>query len=265
MTRARFPHSEIPGSQPGRRLPEAYRSLPRPSSAPGAKASTVALNNLTTHEHTPPHPQTSNPTGPQPATPSDPEYQQPHFSEPDRDTRIPAPDLTGYLRHYRRQPAQPDTSSRRRQCDQRASTVTGRRHQRRGHTRRSRPLCSSQATNSHQPNPPPDTPTITQTTRPRIRWQPVWRRPAPSTRDQTQPGPFPQDPTVCPDHQTPPQPPSHSHTPWAVLAAGSRPSSLNNQRSTTTSTPRAGYTPTNAAMDHNHHHDRHPVAGPNAP
>ncbi len=41
MTGARFPHSEIPGSQSGCRLPEAYRRLPRPSSAPDAKASTV--------------------------------------------------------------------------------------------------------------------------------------------------------------------------------------------------------------------------------
>jgi hypothetical protein len=38
---ARFPHSEIPGSKSGCRLPEAYRRLPRPSSAPDAKASTV--------------------------------------------------------------------------------------------------------------------------------------------------------------------------------------------------------------------------------
>ena len=41
MTGARFPHSDIPGSKSGWRLPEAYRSLPRPSSAPDAKASTV--------------------------------------------------------------------------------------------------------------------------------------------------------------------------------------------------------------------------------
>jgi hypothetical protein len=40
-TGARFPHSEIPGSKSGCRLPEAYRRLPRPSSAPDAKASTV--------------------------------------------------------------------------------------------------------------------------------------------------------------------------------------------------------------------------------
>ncbi len=39
-TRARSPHSETPGSQPASRLPEAYRRPPRPSSAPGAKAST---------------------------------------------------------------------------------------------------------------------------------------------------------------------------------------------------------------------------------
>jgi hypothetical protein len=40
ITSARFPHSEIPGSKSGCRLPEAYRRLPRPSSAPDAKAST---------------------------------------------------------------------------------------------------------------------------------------------------------------------------------------------------------------------------------
>ena len=41
ITGARFPHSETPGSQPGCRLPGEYRRLQRPSSAPGAKASTV--------------------------------------------------------------------------------------------------------------------------------------------------------------------------------------------------------------------------------
>jgi hypothetical protein len=41
MTGAGFPHSEILGSQTGCRLPEAYRRLQRPSSAPGAKTSTV--------------------------------------------------------------------------------------------------------------------------------------------------------------------------------------------------------------------------------
>lgn len=38
---ARFPHSEILESQPVYQLPEAYRRLPRPSSALDAKASTV--------------------------------------------------------------------------------------------------------------------------------------------------------------------------------------------------------------------------------
>ena len=36
-----FPHSEIPRIVTCTRLPEAYRSVPRPSSAFGAKASTV--------------------------------------------------------------------------------------------------------------------------------------------------------------------------------------------------------------------------------
>ena len=38
---AGFPHSEILGSQFVYQLPEAYRRLLRPSSAPDAKASTV--------------------------------------------------------------------------------------------------------------------------------------------------------------------------------------------------------------------------------
>ena len=50
MTGARFPHSETPGSQPGCRLPGAYRRLQRPSSAPGAKASTVCPKKLGTYE-----------------------------------------------------------------------------------------------------------------------------------------------------------------------------------------------------------------------
>ena len=41
ITTSRFPHSEIPGSLTGQRLPRAYRSRPRPSSPLGAKASTV--------------------------------------------------------------------------------------------------------------------------------------------------------------------------------------------------------------------------------
>jgi hypothetical protein len=41
MTGAGFPHSETPGSQLGCQLPGEYRRLQRPSSAPGAKASTV--------------------------------------------------------------------------------------------------------------------------------------------------------------------------------------------------------------------------------
>ena len=41
ITGAGLPHSEIRGSMPVQRLTAAYRSRPRPSSAPGAKASTV--------------------------------------------------------------------------------------------------------------------------------------------------------------------------------------------------------------------------------
>ena len=42
ITGVRFPHSEIRGSMAVQRLTAAYRSRPRPSSTPGAKASTVS-------------------------------------------------------------------------------------------------------------------------------------------------------------------------------------------------------------------------------
>ena len=41
ITGVGLPHSEIRGSMSVQRLTAAYRSRPRPSSAPGAKASTV--------------------------------------------------------------------------------------------------------------------------------------------------------------------------------------------------------------------------------
>src|SRR3954462_6293737 len=65
MTGAGFPHSDILGSTLGWQLPEAYRSLLRPSSAPGGQASTVWPSQLD-HTNTPP------PTHPQPAPPPTP-------------------------------------------------------------------------------------------------------------------------------------------------------------------------------------------------
>ena len=51
ITTRRFPHSEIPGSKVGQHLTRAYRSRPRPSSALGAKASTVRSCSLDRKEH----------------------------------------------------------------------------------------------------------------------------------------------------------------------------------------------------------------------
>jgi hypothetical protein len=51
ITARGFPHSEIPGSKVGQHLPGAYRSRPRPSSALGAKASTVCPCSLDQKEH----------------------------------------------------------------------------------------------------------------------------------------------------------------------------------------------------------------------
>ena len=48
MTPAGLPHSDILGSQLVCQLPEAYRRLQRPSSAPGTKASTECPKKLTT-------------------------------------------------------------------------------------------------------------------------------------------------------------------------------------------------------------------------
>ena len=45
-----FPHSEILGSKLAYQLPEAYRRLLRPSSAPDAKASTVCTYKFESHE-----------------------------------------------------------------------------------------------------------------------------------------------------------------------------------------------------------------------
>jgi hypothetical protein len=50
MTGAGLPHSDTLGSQLGWQLPEAYRSLPRPSSAPDAKTSTACPYTLTTQQ-----------------------------------------------------------------------------------------------------------------------------------------------------------------------------------------------------------------------
>jgi len=46
ITGAGFPHSEIRGSKAVQRLTAAYRSRPRPSSSPGAKASTMCPYSL---------------------------------------------------------------------------------------------------------------------------------------------------------------------------------------------------------------------------
>jgi hypothetical protein len=51
ITARGFPHSEIPGSKDGQLLTRAYRSRPRPSSAPGAKAFTVCPSSLDHEEH----------------------------------------------------------------------------------------------------------------------------------------------------------------------------------------------------------------------
>ena len=51
MTTAGFPHSDTLGSQPGCRLPEDYRRLQRPSSAPGSKTSTVCPYKLDTRHY----------------------------------------------------------------------------------------------------------------------------------------------------------------------------------------------------------------------
>ena len=51
ITTRRLPHSEIAGSKVGQHLPRAYRSRPRPSSALGAKASTVCSCSLDRKEH----------------------------------------------------------------------------------------------------------------------------------------------------------------------------------------------------------------------
>ena len=114
MTGARLPHSEIPGSTSGCRLPEAYRRLPRPSSAPDAKASTVRPKKL---EHT----KRSDTTKPKntPPTPA---------ANPRKET--PGPKTQ-------------ETRNRRNDCQAASFSVK----------RCSRPLCSSQTTTSTTTHP----------------------------------------------------------------------------------------------------------------
>src|SRR5215475_2682914 len=101
MTGAGLPHSDTLGSQLGWQLPEAYRSLPRPSSAPDAKTSTICPYTLTTRQsdatikmlastmhfsknnHTPP--ETTHPRNPQPPTPGT------HPAQETRDHNRPVP------------------------------------------------------------------------------------------------------------------------------------------------------------------------------
>ena len=141
MTGTGFPHSEILGSRFVCQLPEAYRRLPRPSSAPGAKASTLcpyklqpqktkmlastvqfSNNDQAHHQHpTPTHqrhttpagctgpaalrpsPTTTAPSGPVPG--DDPKKQSPHGGCSLRTQqcvlRPPRPDPTPFLPHTR--------------------------------------------------------------------------------------------------------------------------------------------------------------------
>jgi hypothetical protein len=62
ITSGGFPHSEIRGSQSVQRLPAAYRSRPRPSSTPGAKASTMCPYYLD-GDHAPSDPRVSSARG----------------------------------------------------------------------------------------------------------------------------------------------------------------------------------------------------------
>src|SRR5919112_1939579 len=96
MTGAGFPHSDTLGSTLGWQLPEAYRSLPRPSSAPGAQASTVCPQHL---GHTKPTPTRDRrlpkepATGDKPVTRTGPAPSGPN-SVPTTPVLSPAPFLT---------------------------------------------------------------------------------------------------------------------------------------------------------------------------
>lgn len=108
MTRTGFPHSDILGSRFVCQLPEAYRRLRRPSSAPGAKASTLCPYQLDhknqrcsrplcssqpttrTHpEHPTPTPTRERSTGPGACRPPDPSHHPEH--NPDQQKRSSRP------------------------------------------------------------------------------------------------------------------------------------------------------------------------------
>src|SRR5450631_1305581 len=89
MSPAGFPHSDILGSQLGCQLLEAYRRLLRPSSAPGAKASTVCPYKLATYNHT-----TSTDPPPPSRIPKDPTSSETSTSGPNSVPRTTHPPLT---------------------------------------------------------------------------------------------------------------------------------------------------------------------------
>ncbi len=203
MTGAGFPHSDILGSTLGWQLPEAYRSLPRPSSAPGAQASTVCPYQLG-HTQTPPHTPTR--TTPHPATPRrGPRRRSRHERVSSRD-RLPV---------YKKLSPSLAERDRAKRC--------------------SRPLCSSQRTNSD----PPTDPTSPPAPRPRRDERRRGMRPGRPCHEKDIPRPpvaraagsAPSGPNSVPTTTTPPDPLPHTPQGGAVLGAG-RTGGRTGQRST---------------------------------
>ena len=120
MTAGGFPHSEILGSKPCWRLPEAYRSLKRPSSVLSAKASTIRPCK-------------------QPARPI----------RERRETASPRQNSAGNTNHHTNDHTQNDQTP----DSEESGEINSRRHPRKG-VPCSRPLSSSQTTTHPHASPP---------------------------------------------------------------------------------------------------------------
>ena len=192
MTTAGFPHSDTLGSPFGCQLPEAYRRLPRPSSAPDAKASTMRPYTLatTTHHHPPPAPPPTTDTG---STP--------------KGTPVQAAEGAPRSAAARRGRAKRRTLTTKTQKKSTRRSTTTRNQSQSLSMQCSRPLCSSQTTTRHHlahhghqtpgDEPPTD---VTRTRRPDQETNPTPRTPTRRPEDPRAGGeeqcPVPQDPTV---------------------------------------------------------------------
>ncbi len=143
MTPAGFPHSDILGSRFVCQLPEAYRRLLRPSSAPGAKASTLCTYKLDHKDHSKMLASTvqfSSNHRPPPDIPAPTSHHHPHNGEQRRPTVRPDRTVPTKATPQRAVPSGPNSVPSRPATNQRLSVPS--------------PQQAAGVLGSHRPNEP---------------------------------------------------------------------------------------------------------------